>query len=173
MPEAPETNAASGEAEAGITPAATETYEMPGELETVIAQLRTRIQEHRITLSQSRKRTEIALVHPVLNYMDWDVSDPAMVMPEYEGAHYALVWRSEMKALITARTLTETSNYHGDDKIGLCNQKGITNLLITNGDRWMLRNALSPSRKPLQCRISDESLADTAHNLRRIFAAIG
>ena len=38
---------------------------------------------------------------------------------------------------------------------------------------WILRNTLIPTPKPLSCRISDESLSDTAHTLHKIFAAIG
>ena len=150
-----------------------EIYDTPGEFELVIAQLKTRIHEHGPLLSKSRKRAEIALVHPVLNYMDWDTSDPALVLPDYEGAHYALVWQSEIKALITCRTLNRTTIYTGDDKLELCDRKRIRHLLITDGNRWTLRNTLIPSRNPTSCRISDESLSDTACTLRRIFAEIG
>ena len=173
MPEAEGNNDLSEATEDNITNGSLETYNTPGEIEIVIAQLRTKIQEHGILLSQSRKRTEITLVHPILNYMDWDTSDPALALPNYEGAHYTLVWQSETKALLTSRTLTETTSYNGDGKIDICNRNRTPHLLITNGDRWILRNALIPTPKPLSCRISDESLSDTAQTLRKIFATIG
>lgn len=173
MPEAEGINDLPEATKDNTTDGPIEIYNTPGELEIVIAHRRAKIQEHGILLSQGCKRTEMALVHPILNYMDWDTWDPTLVLPDYEGAHYALVWQSKIKALLTSRTLSETTSYNGDDKIDLCDRKSIPYLLITNGNRWILRNALIPSQKPLSCRISDESLSDTAHTLHRIFATIG
>ena len=46
--------------------------------------LKERMQTHRAALEENEMRTRVALIDPLLCALGWDVSDPAMVMPEYK-----------------------------------------------------------------------------------------
>ena len=57
--------------------------------------LKSRMQSHRVDLVENETRTRMALIDPLLCALGWDVSDPAMVTPEYKvgnkSADYALL----------------------------------------------------------------------------------
>ncbi len=64
-------------------------------LVNVIETLKERIQAHGATLRESETRTRMALIDPLLSALGWDISDPAVVTPEYAAgggrADYALL----------------------------------------------------------------------------------
>ena len=80
------------------------------DLELVIEQIKRRIREHESLLSQNRKRTELALIHPILEFMEWDASDPELVIPAYRGEDYALVRNSRPKRFWPPANSTATTN---------------------------------------------------------------
>ncbi len=65
------------------------------DLTGVIELLRERIQSHGDALRENETRTRMALVDPLLQALGWDVSDPAVVTPEFKvsggWADYALL----------------------------------------------------------------------------------
>ena len=56
---------------------------MLDDLVDVIETLQERIQTHSATLRANEIRTRTALIDPMLTALGWDVSDPALVTPEY------------------------------------------------------------------------------------------
>ena len=64
------------------------------DLVQVIETIQRRIVEHRPSLSGNETRTRMALIDPLLTVLGWDVSNPALVTPEYRvdvgWADYAL-----------------------------------------------------------------------------------
>ena len=46
------------------------------DLVTAIQTVQQRIRDHGTSLSQNEYRTRISLIDPVLNALEWDVSDP-------------------------------------------------------------------------------------------------
>ena len=67
------------------------------ELAGCIEQLKARMQSHRTGLEENEIRTRMTLIDPLLCALRWDVSDPAVVIPEYEidnkPADYTLLRR--------------------------------------------------------------------------------
>ena len=65
------------------------------ELAGCIEQLKARVQSHRTGLEENEIRTRTALIDPLLCALGWNVSDPAVVIPEYKidnkPADYALL----------------------------------------------------------------------------------
>lgn len=53
------------------------------DLVSVIETLQQRVREHGATLRENETRTRMALIDPLLVALGWDVSDPAVVTPEY------------------------------------------------------------------------------------------
>ena len=85
---------------------------MLDDLVSVIEALQQRIREHGATLRENETRTRMALIDPLLSALGWDVSDPAMVTPEYNAgsgrADYALMSEGgRPAALIEAKHLAE------------------------------------------------------------------
>ena len=68
---------------------------MLDDLVGVIETLQQRIRDHGPTLRENETRTRMALIDPLLAALGWDVSDPAVVTPEYNvsgrWADYALL----------------------------------------------------------------------------------
>ena len=54
------------------------------ELAACIEQLKTRLLSHRTDLEENEIRTRMALIDPLLRALGWDVSDSAVVIPEFK-----------------------------------------------------------------------------------------
>ena len=87
------------------------------ELVGCIERLQERIRTHGASLRANETRTRMALIDPLLQALGWDVSDPAVVTPEYEArrgrADYALL-RGDGKpaAIVEAKKLGEALEPH-------------------------------------------------------------
>ena len=138
------------------------------ELVDVIETLKKRIQEHEKALRPYETRTRVALIDPLLTTLGWDVSDPALVTPEYNAgngrADYALMGTNgHPAALIEAKHLSEpleTSN-HQEQVFTYSLVQQVKYAGLTDGDRWILDDVsvFSGDR-----RILDVSIANmTAH----------
>ena len=96
------------------------------DLVSVIATLQQRIATHRQSLQQNETRTRTALIYPLLTALGWDVSDPALVTPEYsvsgKRADYALLGDNGLTVFLEAK---------------IC----LTNLWLTTGRRSSLTPA--------------------------------
>ena len=83
---------------------------------SVIEKLQQRIRDHGDALRQNEYRTRIALIDPLLQALGWDVSDPTVVMPEYDvngkRADYALLNVGQVVVFLEAKRLEENLSSH-------------------------------------------------------------
>ncbi len=114
------------------------------DLVSVIETLQQRIVSHRQSLQQNEIRTRTALIDPLLTALGWDVSDPALVTPEYavgEGrADYALNGSETIPAaMVEAKRLGHALN---DDErmqmLNYANARGVRYAAVTDGNAWEL-----------------------------------
>ena len=112
--------------------------ELVGAIETRQQRIRT----HGATLRANEIRTRVALIDPLLTALGWDVSDPALVTPEYavgEGkADYALHGSEAIPAaMVEAKRLGHALN---DDErmqmLNYANARGVRYAAVTDGDVW-------------------------------------
>ena len=113
------------------------------DLTGVIESLRERIGTHRASLGENETRTRMALVDPLLMALGWDVSDPAVVTPEFKvsggWADYALLRTDEQPAAtVEAKKLGERLASHQMQMLNYANASGIDFAALTDGDHWEL-----------------------------------
>ena len=138
------------------------------DLVSVIETLQQRIRDHRATLQGNETRTRMALIDPLLTALGWDVSDPALVTPEYHGsggggwADYGLVATgNKLAAVIEAKRLGSTVENHLSQAVGYCIAEGIAYAGVTDGNHWQLYRTFD--QVPMEeKRVLDVRLADTA-----------
>ena len=119
------------------------------DLVSVIETLQHRIATHRQSLQQNEIRTRTALIDPLLTALGWDVSDPALVTPEYsvEGgwADYALRGvGNQPAAIIEAKRLGTLVENHLGQMVNYCIQEGIAYSGVTDGSHWQLYRTFEP-----------------------------
>ncbi len=113
------------------------------ELVTVIKTNKERIANHGASLRENEIRTRLALIDPLLQALDWDTSNPAVVTPEYSGsgnrADYALRNESgKPEVIIEAKKLDESLDSHRMQMLSYANMLGIPHAGLTDGNRWQL-----------------------------------
>ena len=118
---------------------------MLDDLVTAIQTVQERIREHGTTLSQNEYRTRLALIDPILNALGWDVSDPALVTPEYQAgngrADYALLGLDgKPRAFIEAKRLNEPLESHQDQVFKYTWDQKLFYGGLTDGNRWVLED---------------------------------
>ena len=134
------------------------------DLVSVIATLQQRIATHRQSLQQNETRTRTALIDPLLTALGWDVSDPALVTPEFDSgdgrADYALLHEGRPAALIEAKHLYEPLERarHQDQVFGYARRSRIKFAGITDGNTWVLEDLSVFEDEP---RILDISIENT------------
>ena len=116
---------------------------MLDDLVEVIETLQRRIREHGPTLRENETRTRMALIDPMLVVLGWDVSDPALVTPEYNvsgrWADYALLRPDGAPAVtIEAKKLGESLAPHRMQMLNYSNASGVEYAGLTDGDHWEL-----------------------------------
>ena len=126
----------------------------------VIDTLKGRIATHGGALRQNETRTRAALIDPLLQALGWDVSDPAMVTPEYSvgasRADYALLTpNGNPSALVEAKKLDESLASHRMQMLNYANAAGIPHAGLTDGNHWEIYTVFD------QRRILDVSIAST------------
>lgn len=128
----------------------------------VIETLKGRIATHGPTLRENETRTRMALIDPLLRALGWDVSDPAMVTPEYSvgasRADYALLTLSGIpSALVEAKKLDESLASHRMQMLNYANASGIPYAGLTDGNHWEMYTVFDQA--PIeQRRILDVSI---------------
>jgi hypothetical protein len=138
---------------------------MLDDLVGVIETLQQRIRDHGPTLRENETRTRMALIDPLLAALGWDVSDPAVVTPEYNvsggRADYALrVKTDKPAAVIEAKRLGEPLGNHSSQMVGYALEDGVAYAGLTDGDHWQIYDVFKPV--PLaNKRILDVSIAET------------
>ena len=74
------------------------------ELNDLVVELSTKIDQHREILQKSESSTRYCLIDPLLTALGWDLSDPAQVLTEYNSgngrADYALAPGSGPPSLV-------------------------------------------------------------------------
>ena len=145
------------------------------ELVGVIETLKQRIRTHGATLRTNEIRTRVALIDPLLVALGWDVSDPALVTPEYtvgEGrADYALHGSESIPAaMVEAKRLGHALN---DDErmqmLNYANARGVRHAAVTDGDVWefyeVFKQAPLEDRRLLNLRIANTPAHELALQL--------
>ena len=135
------------------------------DLAGVIETLKQRIRQHAPSLRENETRTRIALIDPLLRALGWDVSDPALVTPEYAvsggRADYALLGAdSKPVALLEAKHLDEALTAHRMQMVNYANMSGVPYAGLTDGNHWELYEVFA--QKPFEeRRLLSVSIADT------------
>ena len=135
------------------------------DLVKVIETLKERIATHGPSLRENETRTRMALIDPLLQALGWDVSDPAMVTPEYSvgasRADYALLTPTgNPSALVEAKKLDESLAAHRMQMLNYANISGIPHAGLTDGNHWEMYTVFDQA--PIeQRRILDVSIANT------------
>lgn len=119
------------------------------ELVGCIELLQERMRSHHDALRENETRTRMALIDPLLRALGWDVSDPAVVTPEYKvgggWADYALL-RADGRpaAVVEAKKLGEGLSSHRMQMLNYAVASGIKYTGLTDGDRWELYSVFEP-----------------------------
>ena len=113
----------------------------PDELYDLVAELSTKIDQHREILQKSESSTRYCLIDPLLTALGWDLSDPAQVLTEYNSgngrADYAMAPGSGPPSLVVEAKSLFTPTAQGiAQSINYCLQDGIKYFVVTNGDDW-------------------------------------
>ena len=107
---------------------------------SVIATVKQRIREHGTSLRSNETRTRMALIDPLLTAFGWDVSDPALVTPEYNVngklADYALLEGNTVFVFLEAKKLDEPLSKHRSQIVSYASELGIQFPALTNGNAW-------------------------------------
>ena len=135
------------------------------DLVSTIETLKGRIAAHGASLRENETRTRMALIDPLLQALGWDVSDPAVVTPEYSvgasRADYALLTpNGNPSALVEAKKLDESLASHRMQMLNYANVSGIPHAGLTDGNHWEMYTVFDQA--PIeQRRILDVSIAST------------
>ena len=88
------------------------------------------------------------MIDTLLTALRWDVSDPALVTPEYRTggwADYALIGPgNKPAAIIEAKRLGSVVENHLEQAVGYCIQEGIAYAGVTDGNHWQLYRTFEP-----------------------------
>ena len=111
------------------------------ELNDLVVELSTKIDQHREILQKSESSTRYCLIDPLLTALGWDLSDPAQVLTEYNSgngrADYAMAPGSGPPSLVVEAKSLFTPTAQGiAQSINYCLQDGIKYFVVTNGDDW-------------------------------------
>lgn len=145
------------------------------ELVGVVETLKQRIRTHGATLRANEIRTRVALIDPLLAALGWDVSDPALVTPEYavgEGrADYALHGSESIPAaMVEAKRLGHSlSDDERMQMLNYANARGVRYAAVTDGDVWefyeVFKQAPLEDRRLLSLRIANTPAHELALRL--------
>ena len=150
---------------------------MLDDLVEVIEVLKERIATHGATLRENETRTRTALINPLLTALGWDVSDPALVTPEYRvgvsgnspRADYALLdQHRNLVAAIEAKRLGESLENHEQQIFNYAWNLQIKYAGLTDGDRWYfvdLSQIASSNKTVLELSIASTQAHEAALKL--------
>ena len=138
---------------------------MLDDLVSVIETLQRRIRDHGPTLRENETRTRMALIDPLLTTLGWEVSDPALVTPEYNvsgrWADYALLGPDGTPAAtVEAKKLGESLASHRMQMLNYSNASGVEYAGLTDGDHWELYEVFQRGQLEDR-RILDISIVNT------------
>lgn len=136
------------------------------ELVRCLEVLQGHIRSHTAALQRTEAQTRLALIDPLLRVLDWDVSDPSMVTPEYpvetRRVDYALLYpKGTPVAVVEAKKLGADLTAHRMQMLNYANMAGIPYAALTNGNSWELYEVFRQDSWEKR-RILEVSLADTS-----------
>ena len=111
------------------------------ELNDLVVELSTKIDQHREILQKSESSTRYCLIDPLLTALGWDLSDPSQALTEYNSgngrADYAMVPGNGPPSLVVEAKSLHTPTAQGiAQSINYCLQDGIKYFVVTNGNDW-------------------------------------
>ena len=125
------------------------------ELVETIETLRQRMADHRNSLRESKTRTRMALVEPVLRVLGWDTTDPSRVRAEYRKdgadgerleADYLLKTDNAADTPVTNRVAIDVLPLDHDSHpdgwrrlLETCRENNIPLAVMTDGNGWEIR----------------------------------
>ncbi len=139
-------------------------------LERVIA----RMNQHGGDLRNSEALTRYALIDPVLRALGWDTEDPTYVQPEYTtevGRPDYVLRYGTLKIGVEAKKLGITEQMVEEayrKAYPLYQTQGITYYVVTDGDRWVLRDISKPREQQTEVfnlQLSQEGAGQSARQL--------
>ena len=115
----------------------------------LVETLRARIDAHGAALRGSEALTRYALIDPLLRELDWDTSNPDMVVPEYRSgsgsADYALLSNGSPAMMVEAKKLsTPLRDQVLAQGINYCLMEGTGYFSVTDGQRWEIYETHRP-----------------------------
>ena len=112
--------------------------------------VRDRIKKHGPKCSRNEMMTRYTLIDPLLRALDWDVSDPAYVVPEDVGlggtTDYTM-GRNSM--LIEAKKFNERLDKHAKRLVDYIKAKNVRYGVLTNGGKWRMYDSKETTRTPV------------------------
>lgn len=130
--------------------------------------LKKRIQENSAALRANETRSRAVLIDPVLQMLDWDVSNPKVVALEYEvggkKADYALLRPDgHPVAVIEAKKLDEPLESHRMQMLNYANIEGIPFAGLTNGGTWQIYSVFEQSALSDRLKLDVSVSADPSY----------
>ena len=121
--------------------------------------------ERRQDLAANETRTRNALVDPMLNALDWDVSNPSQVTTEHDlpsgRVDYALLGRDgKVAAIIEAKKLGEGLEKHRGQLVRYAYEAKPAYAVLTNGDLWEVYGVEADERNFRLQRLFEHSLSE-------------
>lgn len=147
---------------------------MLDDLVGTIESLKERIRAHNSDLQANETRTRMALIDPLLQALEWDTTDPALVTPEYVSGSgpvdYALRGSDDKPAaFIEAKRLGESLAKHQEQMVRYANMDGVPYAGLTDGDYWEFYEVFEPKqledRRLLQVSIAHDPTHECALKL--------
>ena len=113
------------------------------ELVRCLEVLHGRIRSYPDALQRTEAATRLAVIDPLLRALDWDVSDPRLITPEYPiestRVDYALLSpKGTPVAVVEAKKLGTALTAHRMQMLNYANIAGIPYAALTNGAAWEL-----------------------------------
>ena len=144
------------------------------DLVSAINILKERIRTHGPDLQANETRTRMALIDPLLQALEWNTSDPALVTPEYASGSgpvdYALRGsRDKPAAFIEAKKLGESLSKHREQMVRYANMDGVPYAGLTDGNYWefyeVFKQKRLEDRRLLQVSIAHDPTHECALKL--------
>ena len=113
--------------------------------------IRERIKEHRKDLAKNEAMTRYVLIDPLLRSLDWDVSNPADVVPE-EGSGASgktdyTMGRNSM--VVEAKKFGEVLDKHTNKLVDYIRTRDVRYGVLTNGSQWRMYDSKETTRTPV------------------------
>ncbi len=119
------------------------------ELTKTLDIIRKRIRDHKTDLSNNEAMTRYALIDPLLRALDWDVSDPRVVIPEEgSGAGSRTDYTMGKAMVVEAKKLDDRLDKYKDKLIEYVRKSNVLYGVLTNGQSWRMYDSRVTTKAP-------------------------